>query len=117
VIGVINPSGRFERRENFDLPFRHTSTPFTLGEQGVQDCHVLGGVNLGSDNSGEARTENSFEVVTGKPCIQSVEAYREQWSVVLQALEGSTNIGTCGALVRAWNRILEIQNQGICPIV
>ena len=66
---MIDPFGCFECGKNFYLPYRHTSPPFPLSKQGVQDYHIVWCLNLWGDNSRESRTENSFEIVTGKPCI------------------------------------------------
>src|ERR1043166_4091810 len=105
-----DPFGRFEWGKNFDLSYRHTSPPFALSKQGVQDYHIVWGLNLWGDDSRESRTENSFKIVTRKPCVQGVDTHGQEGSAAVQMLEGLAHVSPRGAFVSAWDRVLEIQD-------
>src|SRR2546430_15452406 len=117
MIGMIDPFGRFEGGKNFYLPSHHTSPPFALGKQGIQDYHIVWRLNPWGNNSRESRTENSFEVVTRKPRVQGVDTHGQEGATVVQMLEGLSDVGACRALVRAWDRVLEIQDQCIRTVL
>src|SRR5687767_4177503 len=97
---MIDALGRFESRENFHLPYRHTRPPFALGQQGVQDYYIVWCLNLGGDNSRESRTENGFKVVTSQPCVKGVDTHGQKRSTIMQTLECLSDVGTRGAFVR-----------------
>src|SRR5215475_6329814 len=107
---MVDPFGRFECRKNFYLAYCHTSPPFAVGKQSIQDYHIVWCLNLWGDNSRESRTENRFEIVTRKPCIQGVDTHSQEGATVMEMLEGLSDVGARGVLVRARDGVLEIQD-------